>query len=55
MPAKTERQRKLMGMALSYKRGQLNLRGLPKSTQEKIRRIAKSMTEEQLRDYAKKG
>ena len=45
MPAKSEKQQRLMGMALAAKRdkGQFS---------EKIKRISESMTEKQLRDFA---
>jgi len=54
MPAKSERQRRLFGMALAYKRGEVSLRELPKGVREDIKRIAKTMTEEEIRKYAKK-
>jgi hypothetical protein len=46
MPARSEAQQKLMGMALAAKRG----KGKASS---KVRRIADSMSEKQLRDFAK--
>jgi len=48
MPAKSEKQRKLMGAALSYKRGESN------TSSEEIKKVASSMTEQQLEDYASK-
>jgi Protein of unknwon function (DUF3008). len=54
MPARSERQRRLFGMALAYKRGEVSLRELPKGVREDIKRIAKTMTEEEIRKYAKK-
>lgn len=45
MPAKSERQQRLMGMALAAKRGKGHF-------DEKIKRIAESMTEKQLHDFA---
>lgn len=48
MPAKSERQRRLMAMALAYKRGEL------KRASPQVRKLAASMTEQQLRDYARK-
>lgn len=49
MPASSEAQRKLMGMALAQKRGLLT-----KPPSSKVRSVAKGMSEEQLRDFAKK-
>ena len=48
MPAKSEKQRRLMGAALSYKRGENN------KPSEEIKKVAKSMTEDQLEDMASK-
>ena len=48
MPAKSERQRKLAGIALSMKRGET-----PKSYSKGAAKMSK-MTQKQLRDYAKK-
>lgn len=48
MPAKSEKQRRLMGAALSYKRGE------NKHPSEEIKKVANSMTEEQLEDFASK-
>ena len=49
MPAKSKVQQKAAGMALAAKRGELSLRKLRGSTKE----MYKSMSERQLRDYAK--
>jgi hypothetical protein len=49
MPAVSERQRKAMAIALSMKRGET-----PKSYSPKLSKLAKSMSEQQLRDFAKK-
>lgn len=48
MPAKSEKQRKLMGAALSYKRGE------NKNASDEIKKVANSMTEKELEDYASK-
>jgi len=48
MPAKSEKQRRLMGAALAYKRGE------NKQASEEIKKVANSMTEEQLEDFASK-
>ena len=45
MPAKSEKQQRLMGMALAEKRGKGHFSG-------KIKRISESMTEKQLHDFA---
>ena len=47
MPAKSKKQRKLMGAALAVKRGKGKAKG-------KAKEVAKSMSEGQLRDFAKK-
>lgn len=46
MPAKSESQRRLMGAALAAKRG--------KKTFPAAKKLAKQMSEEKLRDFAKK-
>jgi len=46
MPAKSKAQQKIMGMALSYKRGEFQ--DAPAS----IKKIAKGMTEKELEDFA---
>jgi hypothetical protein len=48
MPAKSEKQRRLMGAALSYKRGE------NKHPSQEVKHVADSMTETQLEDMAKK-
>ncbi|MDR2918134.1 MAG: DUF3008 family protein [Tannerella sp.] len=48
MPAKSEKQRRLMGAALAYKRGE------NKNASEEVKKVADSMTEEQLEDFASK-
>ncbi len=49
MPAKSKVQQKAAGMALAAKRGELSPRKLRGSAKE----MYKSMSERQLRDYAK--
>lgn len=49
MPAKSEKQRKAMGAALAIKRGEAN----PKRGTASAK-MAKSMTEKQLKEYAAK-
>ncbi|MCC8174056.1 MAG: DUF3008 family protein [Odoribacter sp.] len=48
MPAKSESQRRLMGAALSYKRGNT------KNVSKEIKKVSKSMSEKELEDYASK-
>lgn len=48
MPAKSEKQRRLMGAALSYKRGE------NKNASDEVKKVANSMTEKELEDFASK-
>lgn len=48
MPAKSEKQRRLMGAALAYKRGE------NKDASEEIKKVADGMTENELEDMASK-
>lgn len=48
MPAKSEKQRRLMGAALAYKRGE------NEHASEEVKRVADSMTEEELEEMASK-
>ena len=52
MPAKSLAQQRLMGLALSVKRGKKNLSSLPTGLQVKIKPLLQ-MTDKQLSDYAK--
>jgi len=54
MPAKSEKQRRFFGMVLGVKRGKTKVSNLPKRVQKKVRKAARDLTEEQVRDYAKK-
>ncbi len=49
MPAESKKQRKFMGLALAFKRGEVS----PDEVSEEVRRVAESMTEEELMDFAK--
>jgi hypothetical protein len=53
MPSKSKSQQRLMGLALSYKRGKKKLKDLPASLSKKIKKMSKSMTDDQLSDFAK--
>jgi hypothetical protein len=46
MPSTSASQQHLMGMALAYKRGEL------KDASEEVKRLAASMTEKQLEEFA---
>lgn len=48
MPAKSEKQRRLMGAALAYKRGE------NPDASEEVRKVAESMTESELKEWASK-
>lgn len=48
MPAKSEKQRRLMGAALAYKRGE------SKNVSDEVKKVADSMTEKELEDFASK-
>ena len=48
MPAKSEKQRRLMGAALAYKRGE------SENVSDEVKKVADSMTEQELEDYASK-
>lgn len=47
-PSSSEKQRKLFGMVLSYKRGE------SKKTSPKIKKISEGISESDARDFAKK-
>ena len=51
MPSKSKSQHGLMGMVLAYKRGSLKTEQLPAGVRERVKRMAKDMSEEQLKDY----
>lgn len=48
MPAKSEKQRRLMGAALAYKRGE------NKNASDEVKKVAESMTEKELEKMASK-
>jgi len=52
MPSKTPAQQRLMGLALSIKRGKKSISSLPKGLQSKVRPLL-HMTDDQLSDFAK--
>lgn len=48
MPAKSEKQRRLMGAALAYKRGE------NKNASDEVKKVADGMTQKELEDFASK-
>jgi hypothetical protein len=52
MPAKSEAQQHLMGMALAVKRGEKRLRDLPEDVRGKVSSVLRSMSEKTLREFA---
>jgi hypothetical protein len=53
MPAKSKAQHGIMGMALAYKRGKLKAADIPSRIRNKVKQIASSMSDAQLRDFTK--
>ena len=53
MPARSKTQQRLMGQALAYKRGELKSKDMDPKYADEIKKVAKSMTQKQLRDFAK--
>jgi hypothetical protein len=52
MPAVSQSQQRLMGMAWAYQKGDLSLKGLPASLKEKIKELAGHMKKKDLSDFA---
>jgi DNA polymerase II small subunit/DNA polymerase delta subunit B len=53
MPARSKSQQRLMGQAYAYKSGELKNKDLNPEYADKIKKLAKSMTKKQLKDFAK--
>lgn len=53
MPSVSRSQQRLMGQALAYKRGEIKSKDLDPRYAERIKKVAKSMTQKKLRDFAK--
>lgn len=53
MPARSKTQQRLMGQAYAYKTGDIKAKDLNPEYADEIKKLAKSMTEKQLRDFAK--
>jgi hypothetical protein len=55
MPAVSEAQRRFFGMVLAYKRGEMSLSDIDDpELRKRIKKAAASMSEEEIRKYAKK-
>jgi len=52
MPSVSRKQQRLMGQALAYKRGEIKSKDLNPQYADEIKKLAKSMTEKQLKDFA---
>jgi hypothetical protein len=53
MPSVSKSQQRLMGQAYAYKTGEIKAKDLNPDYADEIKKLAKSMTEKQLRDFAK--
>lgn len=53
MPARSKTQQRLMGLAYAYKTGEVKSSDLNSDYADEIKKLAKSMTKKQLRDFAK--
>jgi len=53
MPARSKTQQRLMGQAYAYKTGEIKAKDLNPDYADEIKKLAKSMTEKQLKDFAK--
>lgn len=52
MPSVSKTQQRLMGQAYAYKTGELKAKDLNPEYADEIKKLAKSMTEKQLKDFA---
>ncbi len=52
MPARSRTQQRLMGQAYAYKTGDLKVKDMDPKYADEIKKIAKSMTKKQLKDFA---
>lgn len=53
MPSKSKSQQRIMGLAYAYKSGDVKSKDLNPKYAEDIKKISKSMTKKQLKDFAK--
>lgn len=53
MPAKSKSQQRLMGLAYAYKIGEVKAKDLNPKYADKVKELAKLMTQKQLKDFAK--
>jgi len=52
MPAVSKAQRRLMGMAYAYRKGEIRLKDIPANVRDEVRRIAREMKLSDLREFA---
>jgi hypothetical protein len=52
MPSKSKTQQRLMGQAYAYKTGDLKVNDMDPKYADEIKKLAKSMTKKQLKDFA---
>lgn len=53
MPARSKSQQRLMGLAYAYKTGDVKSKDLNPNYASEVKKLAKSMSKKQLRDFAK--
>jgi hypothetical protein len=53
MPSRSRTQQRLMGQALAFKRGEIKSEDLDQRYADRIKKLSKSMSTKQLRDFAK--
>lgn len=53
MPARSKTQQRLMGLAYAYKTGDVKAKDLDPKYADEIKKLSKSMTEKQLKDFVK--
>jgi hypothetical protein len=52
MPAVSQTQQHLMGMAWAYQKGDLKLKNIPEGARDKVKDLAKHMKKKDLSDFA---
>lgn len=52
MPSRSKTQQRLMGQAYAYKKGDLKAKDLNPDYADEIKKLSKSMTQKQLKDFA---
>jgi hypothetical protein len=53
MPSKSKSQQRIMGLAYAYKSGDVKSKDLNPKYADEVKKISKSMTKKQLKDFAK--